>query len=364
EMDATASEKMLQADLVFPDEHSPEAMHFAFTTVPQLQAEGWQIDIDPSWPYRLIEKETTFTVETTPAPGDAFGGHDWFSFGFQVMIGKEPVDIAEVIAGFLEQCAEIFDPTDPPELETFEAMLAQHPVYLKHGKAGYVALYLTPLASLLHLFLHHHGDTVGLHPSDASLAREAQDALEGSDVAFADHAGILPLANAFAGLSDAGDYQPPEGLTATLRPYQAFGAEWMTRLVSAGFGGILADDMGLGKTVQALAALLTRKGRGPSLLIAPTSLLHGWQTQAAQFAPKMRLLTLHGPSRRDLIADIPAVDLVLTTYPLLARDREILAARPWDLVIVDEAQTLKNPASQMAKALREIPSAGRLALTV
>jgi len=118
--------------------------------------------------------------------------------------------------------------------------------------------------------------------------------------------------------------------------------------------------------VQTLALLMARRARGqagPALLIMPTSLLHSWQTQAAQFAPDLRLTVLHGTGRDALRAAALQSDLVLTTYPLLARDRDWLAAQDWPLVILDEAQTLKNPASQMAKALRDIPAAGRLALT-
>ncbi len=140
----------------------------------------------------------------------------------------------------------------------------------------------------------------------------------------------------------------------------------MGSLLEAGFGGVLADDMGLGKTVQTLALLQARREAGvagPALLIVPTSLLYGWQAQAAEFTPDLRLVVLHGPARADSRDEALRADLVLTTYPLLARDRDWLAGQDWPLVILDEAQTLKNPASQMAKTLREIPAKGRLALT-
>ena len=140
----------------------------------------------------------------------------------------------------------------------------------------------------------------------------------------------------------------------------------MGSLLEAGFGGVLADDMGLGKTVQVLALLQARREAGdpgPALLIVPTSLLHSWRTQAMQFTPELRLVVLHGTSRATLRDAALRADLVVTTYPLLARDRDWLEAQNWPLVLLDEAQTLKNPASQMAKTLREIPAKGRLALT-
>lgn len=140
----------------------------------------------------------------------------------------------------------------------------------------------------------------------------------------------------------------------------------MGSLLEAGFGGVLADDMGLGKTIQVLALVQARveaAASGPALLVVPTSLLHSWQMQAAQFTPDLRLVILHGTGRVVLREDAQHADLVITTYPLLARDHDWLEATDWPLVILDEAQTLKNPASQMAKTLRRIPAKGRLALT-
>lgn len=161
-------------------------------------------------------------------------------------------------------------------------------------------------------------------------------------------------------------FPPPAGLKAQLRDYQAYGTAWMAALLQAGFGGVLADDMGLGKTVQTLALLQARresKARGPVLLIVPTSLVHSWRSQAEQFTPDLGLVVLHGNDRAGYRDAALQADLVITTYPLLARDREWLAAHAWPLVILDEAQTLKNPASQTAKTLRDIPAGGRLALT-
>jgi SNF2 family DNA or RNA helicase len=99
------------------------------------------------------------------------------------------------------------------------------------------------------------------------------------------------------------------------------------------------------------------------LLIVPTSLVHTWRSQTEQFTPDLRLVVLHGNDRAAYRTAALEADLVVTTYPLLARDREWLAAHDWPLVILDEAQTLKNPASQMAKTLREVPAKGRFALT-
>ncbi|MFC3631273.1 SNF2-related protein [Paracoccus angustae] len=342
-----------------------DALHFAFGLLPALRDEGWEITETAKWPYRLSPEAASLSVSTRGERGESFGGQDWFSLGFTAEIGGQTLDIAPLLAACLEQIREDWE--EVPDVETLRQQLSVRPIYLDRGKNSYAALDLSPLAPLLHLFLSHHAELGALHhPTDAGVARLVEEALEGSTVRFSDHAGILPLARHLDALARGENLHPPAGLTAQLRPYQAFGAAWMTGLVSAGFGAILADDMGLGKTVQTLALLQARREAGgtlPALLIVPTSLLHGWQVQAAQFAPELRLLVLHGPNRQALRKRLGEADLVITTYPLLARDRDWLAGQQWPLVILDEAHTLKNPASHLAKALREIPAQGRIALT-
>ena len=340
------------------------ALDFAFRVVPELRRDGWEVVETPKWPYSLSDVAASLTVATQSEAGESFQGNDWFSLGFQAEIGGKPVDVAPLVAAFLEQIRADWDKV--PDVETLAQHLSERPVYLDRGRQGYVALDLSPLTPLLHLFLTHHAELGALHPSDASVARLAEEALAGSNIRFADKAGILPLARSLQALAEADSFAPPAGLNAQLRDYQAYGAAWMGSLLEAGFGGVLADDMGLGKTVQALALLQARReagAPGPALLIVPTSLLHSWQTQAAQFTPDLRLEVLHGAGRKSMRDAALRSDLVVTTYPLLARDRDWLAAQDWPLIILDEAQTLKNPAAQMAKTLREIPARGRLALT-
>lgn len=369
-------ERMLDYDFVLAEGDVPPdtqeiierrtVLDFAFLTVPDLRDEGWEVVETRQWPFRRSDEPAALIVATRRESGEAFQGNDWFSLGFQVEIGGRREDVAPLIAAFLEQGRAIVDGDRIPDLDELTGHLADNPVYLDRGKKGFVILNLTPLARLLHLFLTHHSATGALHPSESDVAVMAEEALAGSDVQFEDRAGIVPLARSLQALSSAGPHDPPKGLATGLRPYQAYGASWMARLLKAGFGGLLADDMGLGKTVQMLALLQSRKEAGlpgPALLVVPTSLLHGWQSQAAQFTPGLRLVSLHGRNRAAVRDDALAADLVVTTYPLLGHDRDWLAAQDWPLVILDEAQTLKNPASQMAKALREIPAHGRMALT-
>ncbi|SFS92247.1 DEAD/DEAH box helicase [Saccharopolyspora flava] len=162
---------------------------------------------------------------------------------------------------------------------------------------------------------------------------------------------------------------PPAGFGATLRPYQRRGLAWLTFLSRLGLGGCLADDMGLGKTVQLLALeALTRaeEPRPPTLLVCPMSVVGNWQREAERFAPGLRVHVHHGGGRLsgdDLRDEVERYDLVITTYPLAARDSEALREIRWERVVLDEAQNIKNSNSRQAKAVRGLSARQRLALT-
>jgi len=164
----------------------------------------------------------------------------------------------------------------------------------------------------------------------------------------------------------------PTSLQAELRDYQRHGLTWLAQLTSLGLGACLADDMGLGKTVT-LIALHLHRSSGPTLVVCPASLLGNWEAEIVRFAPGVPVRRFHG-GRRDLTGltstgsecdplTQPGAGFVLTTYGTMRRDHSTLAAVPWDLVVGDEAQHVKNPQSSTAKALRSIPSAARVALT-
>ncbi len=165
---------------------------------------------------------------------------------------------------------------------------------------------------------------------------------------------------------------PGEALHAELRPYQRLGLKWLFWLQSIGLGGCLADDMGLGKTIQVLALLLllksSRAPRRPSLLVVPASLVGNWTAEAARFAPSLDILVVH-PSTMTAreLASVPASridrgDVVLTTYGTLPRVPWI-AEREWNLVVLDEAQAIKNPGAKQTRAVKSLRARTRLALT-
>ncbi|HEV7722736.1 MAG TPA: SNF2-related protein, partial [Iamia sp.] len=176
--------------------------------------------------------------------------------------------------------------------------------------------------------------------------------------------GLATLAERLRGMGDRQPHTPSPGLHAELRPYQASGVAWLAEMAELGLGGVLADDMGLGKTLQLLALHLHRLERGPArptLVVCPVSVLGTWAREAARFVPDVPVRRYHGASRS--LADLPAGAIVLTTYGVVRREAEALAAVEWGLVAADEAQAVKNPRSRTARALRRIPAAARFALT-
>ncbi|MES2730390.1 MAG: SNF2-related protein [Bacteroidota bacterium] len=162
------------------------------------------------------------------------------------------------------------------------------------------------------------------------------------------------------------DHSLPAGFVGELRPYQKAGYNWMLFLNKYNFGGCLADDMGLGKTVQTLAMLQAQKEAGStqaSLLIMPTSLIYNWEMEARKFTPNLRVFTYTGTLREKSVAPFEGYDLVLTSYGITRIDIDLLKTYYFNYTILDESQAIKNPTSNIAKAVAELHTRHRLILT-
>lgn len=160
--------------------------------------------------------------------------------------------------------------------------------------------------------------------------------------------------------------EEPHGFSGRLRSYQRDALAWLQFCDSTGLGGCLALDMGLGKTPTVLAHVLATAGEGPTLVVAPPAVVGNWASEAMKFTPGLRVTIHHGATRAtaDEIADeVAAADVVITTYGTTLRDLEALCGVRWHRVVLDEAQAIKNPASNVARALRDLPSEFRLAMT-
>ena len=216
---------------------------------------------------------------------------------------------------------------------------------------------------------------VGLAGSAAATAAESTRAW--SDVVAGDW-----LAARLAELRNPETTAPsdtPMGLTAILRPYQKVGVQWLHFMVRLGLGACLADDMGLGKTIQVLGMLLWLKQQRvngkpappPSLLIVPASLISNWRDELARFAPTLQACVVHASEKQadwfngdqEVISHaIASMDLVITTYGMATR-LDWLAKRPWNVVILDEAQAIKNSGTKQTRCVKQLQAAARVALT-
>ncbi len=162
------------------------------------------------------------------------------------------------------------------------------------------------------------------------------------------------------------DNPVPVGLTGELRPYQKAGYNWMHFLRKYGFGGCLADDMGLGKSLQTLTMLQAQKeaeSQHPSLIVVPTSLVYNWELEARKFTPDLKIYTYTGTQRDKNTELFNNYDVVLTSYGIVRIDIELLKKYYFNYVILDESQAIKNPGSNVAKAVRELQCKHRLVLT-
>ncbi len=216
----------------------------------------------------------------------------------------------------------------------------------------------------------------GVGVAGSSIATAAESTRAWSDVVAGDW-----LAARLAELRNpeiAASAQTPAGLTATLRPYQKIGVQWLHFMVRLGLGACLADDMGLGKTIQVLGLLLWLKEHRvvenpppPSLLIVPASLISNWRDELAKFAPTIKACVVHPSEKLDDWSDdnqevishtIAPMDLVITTYGMATR-LDWLTKRPWNVVILDEAQAIKNSGTKQTRCVKQLHAAARVALT-
>lgn len=171
------------------------------------------------------------------------------------------------------------------------------------------------------------------------------------------------FANILKDLTKTEDVPPPESLQGVLRPYQERGFKWLHTNIKKGFGCCMADDMGLGKTIQVISFLLKQKETGclknPALVVCPTTLLGNWVKEIKHFAPQLKTSIYHGIDRQlDKKADV-----IITTYAILRIDIEEIKKQKWSMLIIDEAQNIKNPDTSQTQAVKQIKADTKIAMT-
>jgi superfamily II DNA or RNA helicase len=330
--------------------------------LPWLRDRGWRIDFH-NFRFRLGE------VTGWSCNIEQLSREDWFSIGFGVEMEGQQVDLLPILLGALRELPRDFTTHQKPPLGDRFVTLAD-----AQNAPRILRIPADRLETLLKTLLELHRPAVlqaadRLHVTRAQLAglTSLEPNPQHSQLQWLGDAEAKDLIDRLRNLDGIPEVAPPAGLKAELRPYQHDGLNWLQFLREYRLAGILADDMGLGKTLQALAHLLLEKASGradcPSLVVAPTSLMFNWRQEAQRFTPQLKVLVLQGPRRREHFADIAEYDLILTTYPLLARDQRLLLTQPWHLLILDEAQVIKNPRSQASQVVRKIEARHRLCLT-
>ncbi len=320
--------------------------------------EGWQIKLSTDFKLELLQPDDWY--------GDLFASQaagDSFELDLGVVVAGEKLSLLPALLDWLERTPE----------SVLKLLLAgQTPngqVTLAVDERRVVLVTMERLADTLRGLADFFDQAPTLKDGRLRLprARLAELSAAGRHWVFGGDEALAELSRRLADFERIDPLSAPVGLDAQLRPYQQFGLGWLQFLREFGFGGILADDMGLGKTIQTLAHIQVEKVAGrldkPCLVVAPTSLMFNWRAEARRFAPDLRVLMLHGPERRGQFQWVNDSDLVLTTYPLLSRDRDWLQQHDWHLLILDEAQAIKNPRTTASRCVRELNARHRLCLT-
>lgn len=361
---ALARELVESRQVFTPQAWTPPEAHRFLRELPLLEESGLMVRVPDWWKGRASTRPQVQVQIGQQAGGSLLGARNLMDFSVGVALDDETLS----------------------DQEWQQLLAAKTGLSLLRGR------WVEIDAARLQEVLAHWREVERAHPDGVSflkgmrlLAGLGPEGEAGGDVADAqarEWAQAAPgawLKETLAAMRDPSalaGFDPEHGLRARLRPYQADGVRWLHFLTRLGLGACLADDMGLGKTIQTIALLLQLKrenARGadaaPSLLVAPASLLANWKHEIARFAPGLETFFAH-PSEtpaaklqpEEAAALMRGKDLVVTTYTLLAR-LPWLREPAWRLVILDEAQTIKNPAARQTRAVKELRAGGRIALT-
>ncbi len=320
-----------------------------------LKARGWTIEADPKLGLTVHDIRDFFPA----IEADTDHGIDWFRFDVTGEFDGKKISLIPQIARAIAE-DWLLRYSDPEQIPETLLLPCDKPA---DGHIRFPARrFLEMVEQVRHLFHGTSGD--GPIRMDRLSAAGVADAL-----AIDSSETTLALATLGRNLRDIQGLPPaelPSTIKAALRHYQLEGFRWLQFLANHGLHGILADDMGLGKTLQTLAHLAAEHAKSPakpSLVVAPTSVVPNWAAEAQKFAPHLKVLVLHGGDRAQNFDQIASADIVLTSYPLLVRDFDELSKHRWHVLVLDEAQYIKNPKAQSAHCACKLTAAHRVCLS-
>jgi SNF2 family DNA or RNA helicase len=318
---------------------------FLDTHTKQLQNCGYKIDFDDSFDMKF-ESNAQVVVENTV-------NNHWFNLSFNLNFNGKVQPIAPLVAGILEEFSSVENMPDQINIEVEK----NHFVLIDTKIIKPIIQTIFELMDKKEL-----DNSIKVSPYDAHLLANLDEEIiwEGSK-------DILKLSQQLKTFQGIQQVPLPRCFESILRGYQQDGLNWLNFLHQFKFGGILADDMGLGKTVQTLVHLSKLKEDGlldtPSLIIMPTSLIANWKNEIKKFTPNLSVLSLHGNDRYKNFDLIEKYDILLTTYPLITRDKDLFLQYKFYYIILDEAQKIKNPKAKMTVAIKTLKSKYKLALS-
>lgn len=348
-----------------PENLTDEARRFYFQVIPLLKEAGWEVDIDDSFPFRPIEMSGEWYANLDK---NTSASTDWFDLELGMMIDGKRVNILPMLVRMLREqnSRDQVQIALKSQEETF--------IYVPLDNGQLLPVPAEKIRFIVQTLIELHDvdaltdeGKLRLSAWQSTQLVEIEAAMQAAQMRWFGDEQIRVLGTKLKDFTQIEQVPQPKGLKCDLRSYQTQGVSWLQFLRSNNLNGILADDMGLGKTIQTLSHILTEFESGrmtlPTLVVAPTSLMTNWKMEAAKFTPDLKVLVLHGNERKDLFEQIPKHHLILTTYPLLSRDKDQLMRHVYHLLVLDEAQVIKNPNTMAHRIVQQVQATHRLCLT-
>ncbi len=337
-----------------------EWLSFMEGQVNKLRNNGWTIRIESSFPYNILKLDSDWEAKI-----DESSGIDWFSLSIGITVDGQPVDLVPILLKILKTTPDIFDILDTATSEILLVNISPETrMALPINRVNKILTFLRDLYGASGI---GEDGRLRLSQFEAANLKELELATQALGIRWFGGERVKRLGEKLKTFEGITAVDLPSSLNAELRPYQMEGLNWLQFLREYELAGILADDMGLGKTIQTLANIMVEKEQGrlnaPALVIAPTSVIANWHIEIKKFAPKLKTLLLHGIGRKQLFADIGNHDVVLTTYALLPRDKDSLLKQTFHIIILDEAQYIKNPKAQLTQVVNQLKATHRVCLT-
>jgi len=326
---------------------------FMLKDVDVLRKRGWRVELGQQFQYRVIDISDDWHVEVFDI------GNEWFSLDVGIEIEGRRYPLLPILIGMIERGGMAALRTEDGKVR---AMLDDGRILSLPAER--VAKFLATLQEMM------AGGRLGRDGRLSLSTAEAPALVELEEIVGTRWYGgtrLREVGRRLRAFDNLERVTPPEIFKAELRPYQCEGLDWLQFLRRSDMAGILADDMGLGKTAQTLAHLAVEAHEGrldrPALIVVPTSLVPNWTAEAGRFVPSLSVLVFHGLDRHQRRREVADSNIVVTTYAIVARDIDFLSGIEWHLIVLDEAQAIKNPAAKATRAVCKLKARHRLCLS-